>query len=122
MKLLFENWRKFLNENTFYVDVEALIPTQEQGHGKGHICPSEECGENIQQKMEMIKSGEFESNPLEVTNQKPVVTYKLKGDEDYTPPKKSGVDGPFYYVLDGHHRLEAAKLLGIKEIPVFIGQ
>ena len=120
MKLLFENWKRFLNEGIFYVDIATLIPTEELGHGKEHECPSEECEEVIQKKMRKISSGEFPA--IEVCNQKPVITYKLKGDEDYTPAEKSGVDEPFLYVLDGHHRLEAAKRLGIKKVPVFRGQ
>ena len=117
MKLLFENWKRFLNERIFYVDVATLIPTEELGHGKEHECPSRECEEVIQKKMKQIDSGNFP--PIEVCNQKPVVTYKLKGQEDYTPTEKSGTSESFFYVLDGHHRLEAAKRLGIKKIPVY---
>ena len=32
----------------------------------------------------------------------------------------SDIEEPFYHVLNGHHRLEAAKLLGVKELPVFL--
>ena len=117
MKLLLESWRKFLNENTFYVDIATLLPTEELGTGKEHSCPSKECEEIIQKKMKQIDSGDFPA--IEVCNQKPVVTYGLKGKEEYTPTQKSGIDEPFFYVLNGHHRLEAAKRLGIKEVPVF---
>jgi len=120
MKLLLENWRKYLNENTFYVAIEKLIPTEELGHGKDHDCPSRECEGRIKEKMKQIESGEF--SPIEVCRQKPVSTYRLQGQEDFVPAEKSGIDEPFYYVLNGHHRVEAAKLLGVKEVPAFIGQ
>jgi len=116
MKLLMENWRGYLNESVFYVTINQIIPTEELGHGKDHDCPSEECERKIQSKMEQIKQGVFK--PIEVCHQKPVVTAKLQGDPSFEPAPKSGQDESFYYVLNGHHRLEAAKRLGIDKIPV----
>ena len=115
MKLLLENWRQFLNENVFYVDINILVPSEELGHGKDHECPGAECDKVIQQKMDQMRGGNFE--PIEVFNQKPVNSYRVKG-QSMAP--KSGMKEPFYYVLDGHHRLEAAKKLGIKEVPVYL--
>jgi len=118
MKLLLENWRTFLNEGVFYINIEKLIPTEELGHGKDHDCPSEECDQQIQTKLQQIQSGEFE--PIEVCNQKPVVTARLRGkirNKEYSPAPKSGQDEPFWYVLNGHHRLEAAKRLGMEKVP-----
>jgi uncharacterized ParB-like nuclease family protein len=111
-----ENWRGYLNESVFYVTINQIIPTEELGHGKDHDCPSEECERKIQSKMEQIKQGVFK--PIEVCHQKPVVTAKLQGDPSFEPAPKSGQDESFYYVLNGHHRLEAAKRLGIDKIPV----
>ena len=111
-----ENWRQYLNENVAYVSIDKVLPTEELGHGKDHECPSEDCEAIVQSKMAAIKQGEFE--PIQVCNQKPVVTAKLAGQEDYTAPPKSKESESFFYVLDGHHRLEAAKRLGLKKIPV----
>jgi len=116
MKLLMENWREYLNEDVSYVNITKLLPTEELGHGKDHDCPSKECEEKIKKKMKEIESGEF--NPIEVCHQKPVSTYRLQGKKDHTPGEKSGVDEPFFFVLNGHHRLEAAKRLGITRIPI----
>ena len=119
MKLLFENWRKYLNENqevkVFYVNIEKLLPAEELGHGKPHDCPSERCDQIIQDKMNLVKQGQLE--PLEVANQKPVNPHRLDGE---CQDNKSGVNEPFYHVLNGHHRLEACKKLGIKQVPVFL--
>jgi uncharacterized ParB-like nuclease family protein len=129
LKLLFENWRKHkkylkdhpymepdgLQEGTFYISIDKVLPTEELGHGKDHDCPSEDCERAIQDKMMAIEQGNFK--PIEVCNQKPVVTARLSGVEDYTPAPKSGQDESFFYVLNGHHRLEAAKRLGLSEIP-----
>ena len=54
MKLLFENWRKYLTENATSVSIELLIPTEEMGHGKEHECPSRQCETEIQKKMQQI--------------------------------------------------------------------
>ena len=115
MKQLLENWRKHINENVFHVDINLLIPSEELGHGKEHDCPSAECDSIIQQKMDLIKQGNLE--PIEVCNQKPVNTYRI---QDQTQAPKSGVGEPFYHVLNGHHRLEAAKKLGLKKVPVYL--
>ena len=116
MKLLMENWRKYLKEDVFYLSPEQILPTEELGHGKEHDCPSEDCERQIEIKIQQIQSGEFE--PIHVCNQKPVVTARLEGEEDYTPAPKSGQAEPFFYVLNGHHRLEAAKRLGMEKVPV----
>ena len=116
MKRLFENWRKYLNEGTFYASIDTVLPTEELGHGKEHDCPGEKCEQQIQKKIQQIQDGNFE--PIHVCNQKPVVTARLQGKEDYSPTPKTGQEEPFLYVLDGHHRLEAAKRLGIRKIPV----
>ena len=116
MKLLFENWRQYLNESVFYISIDKILPTEELGHGKGHDCPSEECEKIVQSKMIEIDQGIFE--PIQVCNQKPVVTARLSGEKDYTPAPKSGQEEPFFHILDGHHRYEAAKRLGLAQIPV----
>ena len=116
MKLLLENWNRFLNESIIYISIDKLLPTEELGHGKDHDCPSRDCEQQIQMKMSQIESGEFE--PIQVCNQKPVVTARLSGEQDYDPASKSGQSEPFLYVLDGHHRLEAAKRLGLGKVPV----
>jgi len=116
MKLLLENWQKFLEENIVYISIDEILPTEELGHGKDHDCPSQECEEIIQNKMTDIEQGNFE--PIQVCNQKPVVTARLSKEEEYTPAPKSGMKEPFYYIIDGHHRLEAAKRLGLAQIPV----
>jgi uncharacterized ParB-like nuclease family protein len=116
MKLLLEKWKGFLNESMFYISIDKLLPTEEMGHGKDYDCPSEECEQQIQIKMQQIQSGDFE--PIHVCNQKPVVTARLSGEKDHTSAPKSGQTEPFLYVLDGHHRLEAAKRLGLQEVPV----
>jgi len=116
MKLLLEKWKGFLNENVIYISIDKLLPTEEIGHGKDHDCPSQDCEQQIQTKMSQIESGEFE--PIQVCNQKPVVTARLSGEQDYDPAPKSGQSEPFLYVLDGHHRLEAAKRLGLDKVPV----
>lgn len=116
MKLIMENWRSFLNESVFYVLTSKLIPTEELGHGKDHDCPSEECERQIEIKIQQIQNGNFE--PINVCSQKPVVTARLQGKNSFQPAPKSGQEEPFYYVLDGHHRLEAANRLGMQEVPV----
>tara|TARA_Y100001968_G_C19314894_1_gene696076 strand:+ start:28 stop:747 length:720 start_codon:yes stop_codon:yes gene_type:complete len=105
----------FMNENVFYVDVSLLIPSEEMGHGKEHDCPGAECDAIVQQKMDLINQGNLE--PIEVCNQKPVNSYRVQ-DQEMAP--KSGVSEPFYHVLNGHHRLEAAKRLGVKKVPVYL--
>ena len=116
MKLLLESWRQYLNESVFHISIDKILPTEELGHGKDHNCPSEECEEIILSKMSDIEQGNFE--PIQICNQKPVVTARLSGKEDYTPAPKSGQEEPFFHILDGHHRLEAAKRLGLDKIPV----
>jgi uncharacterized ParB-like nuclease family protein len=130
MKLLLENWRKHkkylkdhpymepdgLQEGSFLVSIHKVLPTEELGHGKDHDCPGEDCESIINDKITSIQQGNFE--PIQVCNQKPVVTARLSGKEDYEAPEKSDQDEPFYYVLNGHHRLEAAKRLGLDKIPV----
>jgi len=115
MKLLLENWREYLNENVFYVDISLLVPSEEMGHGKDHDCPSAECDNIVQQKMDQMKDGDFE--PLEVCNQKPVNSYRVQGQE---MAPKTGMSEPLYSVLNGHHRLEAAKKLGLQKVPVYL--
>jgi uncharacterized ParB-like nuclease family protein len=115
MRLLLENWKKYLDENIFYVSIEKLLPTEELGHGKDHDCPSKTCDDIIQQKMDSMKAGDIK--PIEVCNQKPVNPYRLQGQPS---APKTGMSEPFYYVLDGHHRLEAAKRLGLAKMPVYL--
>jgi len=117
MKLLFENWREYVKENkkVFYVDVNLLVPSEEMGHGKDHDCPSQECENIVQDKMQQIQQGILE--PLEVCNQAPVNPHRI---DDQPKAAKSGISEPVYFVLNGHHRLEAAKKLGIKEFPVYL--
>ena len=117
MKLILENWRKFLKENVFYVNINKLLPAEELGHGKEHSCPGAECENIIQQKMNLFSRGTIE--PLEVCNQKPVNPYRLEGEEQ---ADKTGIAEPFYFVLNGHHRLEAAKRMGLRKLPVYITQ
>jgi len=116
LKLLFENWRKFLNEEkVFFVNINKLLPSEELGHGKDHNCPGQACEDIIQQKIDLINNGELE--PVEVCNQKPVNPYRLQGEK---LADKTGTPELFYFVLNGHHRLEAAKRLGLKKIPVYL--
>jgi len=116
MKLLMEQWKKYLKENTTYISIHQILPTEELGHGKEHECPSAPCEEKIQAKIKDIEDGNFE--PIKVCQQKPVVTARLQGEENYDLAPKSGIDEPFFHVLDGHHRLLAAQRLGLAKIPV----
>jgi uncharacterized ParB-like nuclease family protein len=115
MQLILESWRLYLNENVFYVSTHKLLPVEETGHGKEHDCPSQTCEEIIQQKMDQIKADNFE--PIEVCNQKPVNPYRLQGKQS---APKTEFSEPFYHVLNGHHRLEAAKRMGIEKVPVYL--
>jgi len=119
MKLLLENWRKYLKEDKdiFYVDISLLLPTEEMGHGKEHNCPSSECDAAVQEKIAEIENGYLK--PIEVCNQKPVKTYRVQGLDVGQAPK-SEIREPFYHVMDGHHRLEAAKRLGLLKMPVYL--
>jgi hypothetical protein len=114
MKLLLEQWRGYQEgPKPFYVSIEEVIPTEELGHGKDHDCPSQECEDAIAEKESQILSGKFE--PILVCKNKPLNTARLK-DQDNGP--KNPIEEPFYYVLDGHHRLEAAKRVGLRKVPV----
>jgi len=113
MKLLLENWREFLKEDVFYVNIEKLIPTEELGHGKNE--EGYETSTSIDEKVTEIEQGNFE--PIEVCNEKPVNTYRIQDDQQ---APKSGQAEPFYHVLNGHHRLEAARKLGMSKVPVYI--
>ena len=104
-------------KKVFYVDTAILLPTQELGHGKDHDCPGEECEEVVQSKMNDIKRGRLK--PLEVSNRKPIRPYRIQSLDVGKAPK-STVEEPFYHVLNGHHRLEAAKRLGVLQLPVYI--
>tara|TARA_R110000824_G_scaffold310689_1_gene497948 strand:- start:431 stop:799 length:369 start_codon:yes stop_codon:yes gene_type:complete len=112
MKLLLENWREYLSENIFYVRTSQLLPSEELGHGKNDEGYDAEI--SVEEKLQQIKQGQIE--PLEVCNQKPVNPYRL-ADKSM---EKSGQEEPFYYVLDGHHRLEAINRLGISKVPVYL--
>ena len=112
MKLLFENWRKFLNEGIFYVNAAQLLPAEELGHGKND--EGYDVEQAVAEKMQQIQQGKLE--PIEVCNQKPVNPYRLADK----PMEKSGQAEPFYYVLDGHHRLEAINRLGVERVPVYL--
>ena len=57
--------------------------------------------------------GNFE--PISVCKQKPLNVARLQ-NQDSAP--KNPIEEPFYYVLDGHHRLEAAKRIGLRKVPV----
>jgi|TARA_R110000796_G_C14194701_1_gene390992 hypothetical protein len=112
MKLLLENWREYLNENVFYVNAAQLLPAEELGHGKHD--EGYDVEQAVAEKMQQIQQGNL--NPIEVCNQKPVNPYRLADK----PMEKSGQAEPFYYVLDGHHRLEAINRLGIDKVPVYL--
>ena len=116
MKLLFENWREYQDgPKVFYVAIEKLIPMEELGHGKPHECPSKECEQVIDDKISKIMADKFD--PIAVCHQKPVPRngqyVKKQNLADKNPREE-----PFYYVLDGHHRLEAAKRIGLRKVPV----
>ena len=118
MKLLLENWREYQEgSKVFYVSIEEVLPTEELGHGKDHDCPSKECEESVAEKESQIMAGNFE--PILVCKQKPLNVARLK-DQDNGP--KNPMEEPFHYVLDGHHRLEAAKRLGLRKVPVIRGE
>tara|TARA_R110000824_G_scaffold132610_2_gene295178 strand:+ start:1327 stop:1689 length:363 start_codon:yes stop_codon:yes gene_type:complete len=116
MKLLMENWRKYLKEEVFYVNISRLLPSEEMGHGKAGF-EDYETESAIKEKIQSIESGIFE--PIEVCNQKPVNPYRLQGKP---PMEKTGQAEPFYFVLNGHHRLAAAQRLGIVNIPVILNK
>ena len=105
------------NKTVFYVNINDVLPTEELGHGKDHDCPSAACDDVVNKKMLDIESGQFE--PIEVCNQKPVKTYRAQG-EKVGRASKSGISEPFYHVMNGHHRLEAARKLGLGRVPVYI--
>ena len=114
MKFLLENWRQYQEgPKVFYVSIEKLIPTEEMGHGKEHNCPSKECEAAIDAKISKIMAGNFE--PIIVCKNKPLNVARLAGKE-LAP--KSDIEEPFYYILNGHHRVEAAKRIGIRKVPV----
>jgi hypothetical protein len=117
MKLLLEKWREYQEgPKAFYVSIEEVIPTEELGHGKDHDCPSQECEDAVDEKIAQIMGGNFK--PITVCNQKPLNVARLADDDEYEMPPKNPVEEPFYYVLDGHHRLEAAKRIGLRKVPV----
>ena len=101
MKLILENWRKYLKEEVFYVNISRLLPTEEMGHGKAGF-EDYKTESAIKEKM-----------------QKPVNPYRLQGKP---PMEKTGQAEPFYFVLNGHHRLAAAHRLGIVNIPVVLNK
>tara|TARA_Y100000310_G_scaffold47326_1_gene43947 strand:+ start:1897 stop:2802 length:906 start_codon:yes stop_codon:yes gene_type:complete len=105
------------SKKVFYVSINMVLPTEELGHGKDHDCPSTECEDAVEEKMSNIQGGHFK--PIEVCNQKPVKTYRAQGDGVGNAPK-SGISEPFYHVMNGHHRLEAAKRLGLTRVPVYL--
>jgi hypothetical protein len=114
VKLILENWRDYQEgPKPFYVSIEEVIPTEELGHGKDHDCPSKECERAIDAKIAKIMANKFE--PILVCKKKPLNIARLK-DQDNGP--KNPIEEPFYYVLDGHHRLEAAKRIGMRKVPV----
>lgn len=118
-KRLMESWG-YLKENIAYVSIQQILPTEELGHGKEHDCPSAECESRIQAKVKAIESGHFE--PIQVCQQKPVVTARLQGDEEYEGTSKTGMPEPFFHILDGHHRFLAAQKMGMAEVPVIVTQ
>jgi hypothetical protein len=116
MKQLLENWREYKEgPSVFYVDIEKLLPTEELGGGSEYECPGAECESAIDDKIAQIMGGNFE--PITVCHQKPVNVARLKNKEDYAPPPKNPDEEPFYYILDGHHRVEAARRIGLLKVP-----
>ena len=102
-----------ISENDmFYVNIHHVLPTEELGHGKTGY-PEYNTATAIGEKLAEIEGGNFE--PIEVCNQKPVNPYRI---QDKVLANKSGEAENFYYVLNGHHRLEAARRLGMKQVPV----
>ena len=61
MKLLFENWRKYLNEGVFYVSAAQLLPAEELGHGKND--EGYDAEQAVAEKMQQIQQGKLE--PIE---------------------------------------------------------
>ena len=120
MKLLLENWRKYQEgPKVFYVSIEKLIPTEELGGSEKDTCiptPDKKCEAAINDKISKIMGGNFE--PIVICKNKPLNVSRLVNDDDYKMPPKNPIEEPFYYVLDGHHRLEAAKRIGLRKIPV----
>ena len=116
MKLLLENWREYQEcPKVFYVSIEKLIPMEELGHGKPHECPSKECENVINDKISKIMAGEFD--PIIVCHQKPIPRSGQNVEKDEIG-QKNPIEEPFYYVLDGHHRLVAAQKIGLRKVPV----
>jgi len=100
------------------VPINNILPTEELGHGKEHICPGTECDEIVREKEAQIESGIFE--PLQVSRHKPIETARLQGKEDFTPSEKHPAPEPFFHIINGHHRLLAAQNLGITKIPCLV--
>ena len=99
-----------MNEGVFYVDAARLLPTEELTKpGEGY-----DTEKAVEEKIQQIQQNKLE--PIEVCHQKPVNTYRLADK----PMEKSGQAEPFYYVLNGHHRLEAIKRLGVERVPVYL--
>ena len=120
MKLLFENWREYQEgPKPFYVSIEKVIPTEELGGSEKYQCvptPDKKCEAAINDKISKIMGGKFD--PIIVCTHKPLNLSRLINNDDYEMPPKNAIEEPFYYVLDGHHRLEAAKRLGLQKVPV----
>jgi hypothetical protein len=120
VKFLFENWRQYeKGPEPFYVSIEKVVSTEELGGSEKYNCfptPDKECESAIDAKISQIMGGEFE--PIVVCLNKPLNVSRLVNDDEYQMPPKNSIAEPFYYVLDVHHRLEAAKRLGLRQVPV----
>jgi len=101
-----------VNEGVFYVNAARLLPTEELTKPGGGY----DTEKAVEEKIQQIQQGQLE--PIEVCHQKPVNTYRLADK----PMEKSGQAEPFYYVLNGHHRLEAINRLGIQKVPIYLTQ
>ncbi len=101
------------------VSVENILPTEETGHGKGFSYGSPEFEKRIEEKMALYKEGNCP--PIEVADKKPTRTWPQKGKGISVADAQSAPE-PFYYVVNGHHRLEAAKRLGLKKVAVTISE
>jgi hypothetical protein len=117
MKLLFENWRQYLNENRVSSDeVEAMVVDihhNKEDFDEGNLIDriyEYDVYEERNIPIENITS------PWEV-DEALVDEYVKKGSENMPPIV---VDSD-YDIVDGTHRFEAAKRLGLETIKAYIG-
>ena len=95
MKLLLENWRKYLKEEVQRVPLDKIVPTEELGYLK-YDDPEEfeEVIANIENAFEVGRE-----DPLDVVYDKTMDKYEI---------------------VDGHHRYHVAQDWGMTDYPVVV--